>query len=176
MRTAVWFLLAGSLSAAQTPVPDGYVPLGFTSSGSAPGMKVEDLGPSLHAWKISLRKGDEIMSALAEFARENHIREAHFTGLGAIDSGLLGWYDPAKHADRRIQIESEAEIVSLVGDITRGRDGKPRIHAHIAVASGSGEVTGGHLFAARISLVGQIYVTGESTIALPAKPGYNSGG
>jgi len=168
-------MLAASLSIAQQPVPEGYIPLGFTPNGSAPGMKVEDLGPTGRTYKISLKKGDEIMSALAAFARENHVAEAHFSGIGAIDSGILGWYDPAKHADKKITIESEAEIVSLTGDITEGRDGKPRVHAHIAVALSDGNLKGGHLFEARISLIGQIYVTAENA-APGAKPGYNSSG
>lgn len=169
-------LLAGSLVMAQQTVPDGYVPLGFTPHGSAPGMKVEDLGPSPRTYRISLRKGDEIMSALTEFARENHIGEAHFSGIGAIDSGILGWYDPAKHADRKVVIASEAEIVSLIGDISEGRDGKPRIHAHIAVAFDDGSLKGGHLFEGRISLIGQIYVTAGTDSESTAKPEYGFSG
>ncbi len=139
-------------------------------------MKVEELGPAPRTYKISLRKGDDIMSALDRFARENHVTDGHFTGIGAIDSGLFGWYDPATHADRKIVIASEAEIVSLIGDITEGKDGKPKIHAHISVAFGDGSLKGGHLFEARISLVGQIYVTAETAAASPEKPGYNSSG
>lgn len=177
MRAAICLLLAGSLSMAQPAVPavpDAYVPLHFAPQGSAPGMKVEDLGPAPRTYKITLRRGDEIMSALTRFARENHIRNGHFTGIGAIDSGLLGWYDPAEHADRKITIHSEAEIISLIGNIAEGNDGDPRIHAHISVAFSDGSMKGGHLFQARISLVGEIYVTAET--AAPEKQGYNSTG
>ena len=176
MRAAIYLLLAGSLCVAQKSAPVNDIPLNFKPNAAAPGMKVEDFGPAAHTYKISLKRGDEIMSALAEFASKNHIREAHFTGIGAIDSGLLGWYDPAEHADRKITIDSEAEIVSLVGDIAEGRDGKPAVHAHIAVAFADGSLKGGHLFEARISLVGQIYVTAENPAAPGAKPGYNSSG
>lgn len=174
MRTALYLLLAASSSIAQQSVPEGYIPLKFTPNATAPGMKVEDLGAAGHAYKISLRKGDEIMSALAQFATRDQIRQAHFTGIGAIDSGLFGWYDPALHADKKIAIDSEAEIVSLTGDITEGRDGKPRIHAHISVAFSDGSLKGGHLFEARISLVGQIYVTVHDTAGPDARPAYNS--
>jgi len=170
MRAAVCFLLAsaamlqGQQQAQQPapPLPEGYMPLGYTPHGSAPSMKVQELGPASRTFKITLRKGDEIMSALLEFAQKNHIREAHFTGVGAIDSGLFGWSDLEKKAERKIVVDSEAEIVSLIGGITTNAEGKPNVHAHISVAFGDGNLKGGHLFEARISIVGQIYVTDES--------------
>lgn len=176
MRAAVYLLLVASCAMAKQTLPNGYVPLGFIAHGSAPGMKIDDLGPALRTYRISLRKGDEIMAALVDFAREEHISEAHFSGIGAIDSGILGWYDPAKHEDRKITIASEAEIVSLIGDISKGRDGEPRVHAHISVAFDDGSLKGGHLFEGRISLVGQIYVTAGSMPAPPLKPGSDSSG
>jgi uncharacterized protein len=147
------------------PLPDGYMPLAFTPHGAAPGMKIEEFSAGPRTFKISLRKGDEIMTALTEFAEKNHLRDCHFTGIGAIDSGTFGWYDPDKKADKKIVIDSEAEIVSLIGSITYNAQGKPNVHAHISVAFGDGSLKGGHLFEGRISLVGQIYVTdaGPST-------------
>lgn len=179
MRAAACLLLAGAaiLQAQQPasqqpapPLPEGYMPLAFTPHGSAPSMKVEELGPASRTFKITLRKGDEIMSALLEFARKNHVREAHFSGIGAIDSGLFGWYDVEKKADRKIVLDGEAEIVSLIGSITYNAEGKPNVHAHISVALGDGSLKGGHLFEARISLVGQIYVTDDSTVPSSEKP------
>ena len=169
MRAAVCLLpaLAALLVAAPQqpqqqpapPIPDGYMPLAFTPHGSAPNMKVQELGPSSRTFKITLRKGDEIMSALLEFARKNNIKDAHFSGIGAIDSGLFGWYDLEKKADKKIVLNGEAEIVSLLGSITPNAEGKPNVHAHISVALSDGSLKGGHLFEAQISLVGQIYVT-----------------
>jgi len=109
------------------------------------------------------------MSALLEFAQKNHIREAHFTGVGAIDSGLFGWSDLEKRAEKKIVVDSEAEIVSLIGGITTNAEGKPNIHAHISVAFADGGLKGGHLFEACISIVGQIYVTDETPAASPEK-------
>ena len=130
-------------------------------------MKVQELGPASRTFKITLRKGDEIMSALLEFALKNHVREAHFTGVGAIDSGLFGWSDVEKRAEKKIIVDGEAEIVSLIGSITYNADGKPNVHAHISVALAAGSLKGGHLFEARISIVGQIYVTDETPATSP---------
>jgi hypothetical protein len=143
------------------PLPDGYMPLAFTPHGSAPNMKVQELGPASRTFKITLRKGDEIMSALLEFAQKNHVKEAHFSGIGAIDSGLFGWSDIEKKAEKKIVLDGEAEIVSLIGSITSNAEGKPNVHAHISVALADGSLKGGHLFEARISIVGQIYVTDD---------------
>lgn len=178
MKAAICLLIIGAaiLPAQQsvpvppgTPLPDGYMPLAFTPHGSAPSMKVQELGPASRTFKITLRKGDEIMSALLEFAQKNHITEAHFSGIGAIDSGLFGWYDLEKRADRKIVLDGEAEIVSLIGSITSNAQGKPNVHAHISVALGDGSLKGGHLFEARVSLVGQIYVTDDTPAASSEK-------
>jgi len=182
MRTIVHLVLAGAailaaapLEAQQPaparqpapPLPEGYMPLAFTPHGTAPGLKVEEFSATPRTFKLSLRKGDEIMSALLEFAEKNHLRDCHFSGIGAIDSGTFGWYDPAKRADKKIVVDGEAEIVSLIGSITYNAAGKPNVHAHIAVAFGDGSLKGGHLFEARISLVGQIYVTDAGPTPAP---------
>jgi predicted DNA-binding protein with PD1-like motif len=121
-------------------------------------MKVEELGPAARTFKLSFRKGDELMTGLAEFVRKNHLKDCYFTGYGALDSALLGWYDPPKRAYKKIVIEGESEIVSLIGNITFDASGKPNIHAHISVAAPDGVVRGGHLIEAHISVVAQIYI------------------
>jgi predicted DNA-binding protein with PD1-like motif len=109
------------------------------------------------------------MSALLEFAQKDHVKEAHFSGIGAIDSGLFGWSDVEKRAEKKIVLDGEAEIVSLIGSITSNAEGKPNVHAHISVALSDGSLKGGHLFEARISSVGQIYVTDDTPAASPEK-------
>jgi hypothetical protein len=45
------------------PLPDGYLSPGYNPNGSAIGMKVEELGPAARTFKLSFRKGDELMMA-----------------------------------------------------------------------------------------------------------------
>ena len=38
-------------------------------------------------------EGDEIMSGMTAFAQRERLVAAHFTAIGAIESGLFGWFD-----------------------------------------------------------------------------------
>jgi hypothetical protein len=79
---------------ADRPQPEGYVKRGTRpGKGLAPGMKVTDLGKGGRTFRINMTKGDEIMSGLTEFAEKYHIKNGHFTGVGAINKGLFGWSD-----------------------------------------------------------------------------------
>jgi predicted DNA-binding protein with PD1-like motif len=164
MKPTLFLLMAGAivLAAPQQPqpkpLPDEYLPTGYTPNGSATGMKVEEFGPAARTFKLSFRKGDELMTGLVEFVRKNHLKDCYFTGYGALDSALLGWYDPPKRAYKKIVIDGESEIVSLTGNITFDANGKPNIHAHMSVAAPDGVVRGGHLIEAHISVVAQIYL------------------
>jgi hypothetical protein len=71
--------------ATQTTTPEGYIPRGTRpGKGLAPGMRVTDLGKCARTYRVNMTKGDEIMSGLTEFAVKYKIRNARFTGLGAI--------------------------------------------------------------------------------------------
>jgi predicted DNA-binding protein with PD1-like motif len=132
--------------------------------GSAPGLKVTDLGRSSgHTYRLNMVKGDEIISGLLDFAEKNHIKNGHFTGLGAIDKATLRWSDPVNKTPSKTEINEEAEIVSLVGSIAQDKDGKPGVHAHTVFALQDGSTRGGHLQSARVSIIAEIFVTDEES-------------
>jgi predicted DNA-binding protein with PD1-like motif len=106
-------------------------------------------------------KGDEVVSGLMEFAEENHIKNGHFTGLGAIDKATLRWSDPVNKSSKTTEINEEAEVVSLVGSIATGKDGRPAVHAHTVVALSDGSTRGGHLMSAHVSIIAEVFVTEE---------------
>ncbi len=147
----------------QTPVPDGYVSRTTRPQpGLAPGMKVTDLGKAGRTYRVNFTRGDEIMSGLTEFAEKNHIKNAHFTAIGAINKGLFGWTDLDRGlAQKKIEINEEAEIVSLLGSISTDSQGRATVHGHGSVALMDGSVKGGHLVEAHVSIIAEIFVTEE---------------
>ena len=150
------------LSAApQQATPDGYVPRGTRpGQGLAPGMKVTDLGKSARTYRINMTKGDEIMSGLTEFAEKYHIKNAHFTAIGAINKGLFGWTDVENGmGQKKIELNQEAEIVSLMGSISVDAQGRSTVHGHGVVALSDGSVKGGHWWEAHVSIIAEIFVT-----------------
>jgi predicted DNA-binding protein with PD1-like motif len=152
--------------AAQQPLPEGYMPRGFRpGAGLAPGMKVTDLGKSGHTYRINLTKGDDILAALVEFAEKYKIHNGHFVGLGALDKGTFGWTDVERGlGQKKLPLNQEAEIVSMMGAITMDAQGRATVHAHGSVALADGSVVGGHWFEAHVSIIAEIYVTEEEAV------------
>lgn len=150
-------------AAAQPPTPEGYVPRGTRpGKGLAPGLKVADLGKSARTYRVSMTKGDEIMSGLTEFAEKYHIKNGHFTALGAINKGLFGWSDVERGlGQKKIELNQEAEIVSLMGSITTDAQGRSVVHGHGTVALSDGSVRGGHWWEAHVSIIAEAFVTEE---------------
>src|ERR1700682_3736415 len=153
--------LSAQQAAALQATPEGYVQRGLRpGKGLAPGMKVTDLGKSARTYRVNMTKGDEIMSGLTEFAEKYHIKNAHFTALGAINQGLFGWTDVERGlGQKKIELNQEAEIVSLMGSISVDSQGRSNVHGHGTVALSDGSVRGGHWWEAHVSIIAEVFVT-----------------
>jgi predicted DNA-binding protein with PD1-like motif len=156
---------------SQHITPDGYIPRGtLAGKGLAPGLQVTDLGKSGRTYRINLKKGDEIMSGLTEFAEKYRIRNAHFTGLGAVNKCLFGWADPeSTRGQKKIELNQEAEIVSFSGNISVDDKGSSIVHGHGSVALSDGTVKGGHWWEVYVSIIAVIFVTEAEGASEPAK-------
>src|ERR1700748_1722071 len=124
---------------------DEYVKPGqVVAKNAAPGMKyklLNETGRGHKTYLVVLSRGDDILSALTEFAEKNNITYASFTGLGAVSSIRLGFYDREKQMYHIIPVKGQAESVSFIGNITLF-NGKPVVHVHMAVSQSDGTVHG----------------------------------
>jgi predicted DNA-binding protein with PD1-like motif len=93
--------------------------------------------------------GDEIISELQKFAREQRITAAHFTAIGALSEVTLAWFDWEKKDYRHIPVHEQVEVLTLTGDVAE-EGAEPKIHAHIIVGKADGSAHGGHLIAGRV--------------------------
>ncbi|HEY4360034.1 MAG TPA: PPC domain-containing DNA-binding protein [Bryobacteraceae bacterium] len=93
--------------------------------------------------------GDEVVSTLTAFARQNHIAAAHFTAIGAFSDAGLGYFDLQKKDYLKNQVNEQVEVVSLIGDIALDK-GEPKVHAHVVVGRKDGSTMGGHLLEAHV--------------------------
>ncbi len=134
-------------------------------------MKVTDLGKSSRTFRVNFVKGDEIMSGLTEFAEKHRVRNAHFTALGAINKGTFGWANPERRelGQKKILLNEEAEIVSLLGNISIDDQGRSVVHGHGSVALSDGSVKGGHWWEAHVSIVAVVFVTELEAAPEPMK-------
>jgi predicted DNA-binding protein with PD1-like motif len=146
MRTLALLLSAFvSACAAKYTLPPPFEP------GKAPGMRVQRLSDEgrERRWAIVFRPGDEILSGLTEFARQEKLGASQFTAIGAIQDGVLGWFDKDRRMYMEIPIDAQAEVLSLIGDVALVDD-TPVVHAHMTVGLADGSAKGGHLLRAHV--------------------------
>ena len=93
--------------------------------------------------------GDEVVATLTRFAKEQGLAGSHFTAIGALRGVVLGFFDWDIKDYRRIVLDEQVEVLSLLGDITLD-EGEPRLHAHIVVGRADGTAHGGHLLEAHV--------------------------
>lgn len=98
---------------------------------------------------VVFETGDEVMSNLARFAQANKLGGSHFTAIGAFSDVTLGYFDMAQKSYRKIPLEEQVEVLSLVGDIALDH-GEPKLHAHVVVGRSNGAAMGGHLLEAHV--------------------------
>lgn len=107
-------------------------------------MKWKDMGETL---VLVFQTGDEVVAELTKFAKENKITAAHFTAIGAFQNVTLGYFDWQEKKYRKIPVDDQVEVLSLIGDIALDGN-EPKLHAHVVVGKRDGSAMGGHLMEA----------------------------
>jgi predicted DNA-binding protein with PD1-like motif len=102
--------------------------------------------------------GDEAVSALAQFARAERLEAAQITAVGAFEHATVGWFDRAARDYRRIRVDQQCEVLSLLGDVAEGQDG-PIVHMHVVLGLSDGTTRGGHLLEGRVFPTLEVVVT-----------------
>jgi Predicted DNA-binding protein with PD1-like DNA-binding motif len=105
---------------------------------------------------VIFAKGDEAFSGLMEFAERYHIASGHFIAIGALSRVTLGWFDLQKKMYRKIPVDEQVEVLSMIGDIALYQ-GKPALHTHMTV----GHRGGGHVIEAVVNPTLEVFVTVE---------------
>ena len=103
---------------------------------------------------VRLDPGEEIVEQLARLAKDEGLCLAEINGLGAVDDFTVGVFDRNEKRFVPNRFRGAYEIVSLHGTITDG----PYLHLHMSAGDGDGNVRGGHLTHARISVTAEIVV------------------
>jgi predicted DNA-binding protein with PD1-like motif len=111
---------------------------------------------------LILDQGEEALAAITAFANEQAINAASVAAIGAFESAKVGWFDLAAKRYSPISVDEQCEVLSLLGDIAQGDDGKASLHLHAVLGLRDGSVRGGHF------LGGNVRPTLEVTIVRTA--------
>jgi predicted DNA-binding protein with PD1-like motif len=95
--------------------------------------------------------GEEAFASITEFAGRENITAASLTAIGAFSEAVVGWFDLERKNYREIPVAEQCEVLSTMGDIAVGDNGKPSLHLHSVLGLSDGSTRGGHLIQGTVS-------------------------
>ena len=108
-------------------------------------------------WFGALKKGDELVSSLTDFAVKEKIKGAWIFAVGACDRVEAGYYDLKSKTYKFKSYNQDLEILSIQGNISWNGD-EPVIHLHGTFAGEDGKAFGGHIKSLKVSITCEVFV------------------
>jgi uncharacterized protein len=99
---------------------------------------------------VILETCEEAFVALAKFANDAGITAASLTAIGAFEKATVGWFDFENKTYKKIEVAEQCEVLSAIGDIAVGDDGKASLHVHVVLGLPDGTTRGGHLLEGKV--------------------------
>ena len=98
---------------------------------------------------LVLRKGQEIVSTLLEFAREKRLVSGSLKATGAVSDAQIACFDSATNEYGQADVREPAEVVSLIGGLGLA-NGQPLLHMHTVLRLRDRSTLTGHLLEAHV--------------------------
>jgi len=108
---------------------------------------------------IILESGEEAFAALTKFANDTGITAASLTAIGAFENATVGWFDFEKKTYKKIEVAQQCEVLSAIGDVAVGGDGKASLHVHVVLGLSDGTTRGGHLLEGKVRPTLEVVLT-----------------
>ena len=99
---------------------------------------------SVRLFALVLDPGEEAFSAIGDFAAGQGIKGASVSAIGAFERATVGWFDFGSRDYRRIPVDEQCEVLSMLGDIGQDADGAASVHLHAVLGLSDGSTRGGH--------------------------------
>jgi predicted DNA-binding protein with PD1-like motif len=115
--------------------------------------------PGARVQIVVLDSGEEAFATLTRFADEAKITAASLSAIGAFEKAVIGWFDFSSKSYRKIEVNEQCEVLSAIGDVAVGDDGKASLHVHIVLGLSDGSTRGGHLLAGTVRPTLEVVVT-----------------
>lgn len=102
-------------------------------------------------------KGEEVLSLLTNFLKDNHITACYFSGIGACENPEIAFFNPHVKEYRKKVIFENLEILSFVGNGS-AHNGDLVLHAHGVFGKNDFSTVGGHVFALPVSVTCEVFL------------------
>lgn len=116
-------------------------------------------GEHQRTFAFVLDPDEDPVAILTDRAQEYAVASCQVTAIGGFSTATLGYFDRAVRSYRRIAIDEQVEVLSLLGDIALDPEGRRVVHLHCVVGLRDGTTRGGHLLEARVWPTLEIVVT-----------------
>jgi predicted DNA-binding protein with PD1-like motif len=117
----------------------------------------DDPGGQVHV--LILDSGEEAFAALTRFANDAGITAASLSAIGAFEKATVGWFDFGSKTYKKIEVSEQCEVLSALGDVAVGDDGKASLHIHVVLGLSDGSTRGGHLLAGTVRPTLEVVLT-----------------
>jgi len=107
---------------------------------------------------LVLKKGEDLSSVIVNCANAAHLYGAALTGLGAVESPTLSYFNHDTKKYQQKTFPGNLELASLTGNIAE-LEGKRVTHIHVALSDDQYQMFGGHLKDATVGATAEITVT-----------------
>jgi predicted DNA-binding protein with PD1-like motif len=86
---------------------------------------------------LILDRGEEAFRAISDFAEREKITGASVSAIGAFSKAKVGWFDLDAKTYKPIEVNEQREVLSLIGDVAQGDDGKASLRSGAETATGA---------------------------------------
>jgi uncharacterized protein len=121
------------------------------------------VAPGERIFVLILDQGEEAFKVIADFAGQERLDGASVTAIGAFSSAKVGWFDLGAKQYKPIEVNEQCEVLSLLGDIARGDNGKSSLHLHAVLGLQDGSVRGGHFLSGVVQPTLEIVISETAT-------------
>jgi predicted DNA-binding protein with PD1-like motif len=108
---------------------------------------------------VILESGEDAFEALTKFANDAGLTGASLTAIGAFEKATVGWFDFEKKTYKKIEVAQQCEVLSAIGDVAVGDDGKASLHVHVVLGLSDGTTRGGHLLEGKVRPTLEVVMT-----------------
>ena len=94
-------------------------------------------------FQLRIESGEELNSTLKQFLVTRHINFAQMTGLGAVRSATVSYWNSTTQQYETHELHEQMEVISLIGNVSI-REGEPFAHIHLGLSRSDLSMIGGH--------------------------------